>query len=53
MEAKTGEVCPQGGTWALKSDKTVTRSIGIGNKMPPHPDHKTAVTWVLVKKTGG
>ena len=50
-EAKTGEKCPQGGTWHPKDCPSSTRSIGVGNKMPPASEGCSEV-WVLKTPTG-
>jgi hypothetical protein len=45
-EAKTGELCPESGTWKVKSEPTTTAPIAIGNRMPPYKGQ--AVVWMLI-----
>jgi hypothetical protein len=49
--ANIGEKCPQGGVWHPVGDSSATRSIGIGNTMPPTPNNEEY--WVLKTPTGG
>ncbi len=49
-KARTGEKCPQGGVWHPVGNTKETRSIGIGNVMPPTPNKETH--WVLKAPTG-
>lgn len=44
--ARTGEVCPCSGVWAVVGYPTTTAPIAIGNRMPPYAGQ--AVTWKLV-----
>lgn len=48
--AEIGDKCPQGGTWHPAGSPDNTRSIGIGNKMPPTPNGESH--WVLETPTG-
>ncbi|MBP0717128.1 hypothetical protein ABXK61_28010 [Burkholderia sola] len=50
MIANIGEKCPQGGTWHPVGNPNDTRSIGIGNIMPPTPNGERH--WVLKTPTG-
>jgi hypothetical protein len=50
MIANIGEKCPQGGTWHPVGNPSDTRSIGIGNIMPPTPNGEPH--WVLKTPTG-
>ncbi len=50
MTANIGEKCPQGGTWHPVGNPSDTRSIGIGNIMPPTPNGERH--WVLKTPTG-
>ncbi|MEQ8682948.1 MAG: hypothetical protein RID25_24495 [Cyclobacteriaceae bacterium] len=45
--AKTGEVCPESGVWAVVGYPTTTAPIAKGNRMPPYAGK--AVTWKLVQ----
>jgi len=45
--AKTGEVCPESGVWAVVGTPSTTAPIAKGNRMPPY-DGK-AVTWRLIQ----
>ncbi|ATH13717.1 hypothetical protein CHL79_15455 [Delftia acidovorans] len=47
--AKTGENCPESGTWESQDKPSTTAPIAKGNTMPPHNGH--AVTWKLIQKT--
>lgn len=40
--AKTGEVCPESGVWAVVGTPTTTAPIAKGNRMPPY--NQKAVT---------
>ena len=44
--ARTGEVCPESGVWAVVGTPTTTAPIAQGNRMPPYRGN--AVTWRLV-----
>lgn len=44
--ARTGETCPESGTWKPSSG-TTTAPIAKGNRMPPY--NGTATVWTLVQ----
>ncbi|CAI8898936.1 hypothetical protein EMIT0324P_30808 [Pseudomonas chlororaphis] len=48
--AEISEKCPQGGIWYPAGSPDKTRSIGIGNTMPPTPNGESH--WVLKTPTG-
>jgi hypothetical protein len=43
--AKTGEICPESGVWAVVGTPTTTAPIAKGNRMPPYAGR--AVNWCL------
>lgn len=45
--ARTGEICPESGVWAVVSQPTTTAPIAKGNRMPPYRNR--AVTWRLTQ----
>lgn len=45
--AKTGEICPESGVWAVVGAPSTTAPIAQGDKMPPYGGNP--VTWKLVR----
>lgn len=45
--AKTGEICPESGTWKVVGTPSTTAPIAKGNRMPPYKDK--AVIWELIQ----
>jgi hypothetical protein len=43
--ARTGQVCPESGVWAVVGSPSTTAPISKGNRMPPYRGR--AVTWKL------
>lgn len=45
--ARTGEVCPESGVWAVVGTPTTTAPIAAGNRVPPYGGR--AVAWRLTR----
>lgn len=45
--ARTGEICPESGVWAVADQPSTTAPIAKGNRMPPYGGK--AVTWTLIQ----
>jgi hypothetical protein len=43
--ARTGEICPESGVWAVVGNPSTTAPIAKGNRMPPY--RQRAVAWRL------
>jgi hypothetical protein len=44
--ARTGQTCPESGTWKVVGTPSTTAPIAQGNRMPPYQGR--SVTWQLI-----